>query len=111
MAGISAFGDLPRRGLAAAFGAGVFCCRGTQEARAQAGVEKNRRRARVSHRYRHSFRAQRGSTECVAMRQRRSDPAAVEAEIARIPSLALDALRRRWRAALPVASITIHFPA
>jgi hypothetical protein len=33
------------------------------------------------------------------MRQRRSDPAAVEAEIARIPSLALDALRRRWRAA------------
>jgi len=33
------------------------------------------------------------------MRQRWSDPAAVEAEIARIPSLALDALRRRWRAA------------
>ena len=33
------------------------------------------------------------------MRQHRSDPAAVEAEIARIPSLALDALRRRWRAA------------
>jgi Protein of unknown function (DUF2924) len=33
------------------------------------------------------------------MRQHWSDPAAVEAEIARIQSLALDALRRRWRAA------------
>jgi Protein of unknown function (DUF2924) len=33
------------------------------------------------------------------MRQRWSDPAAVEAEIARIRSLALDALQRRWRAA------------
>jgi hypothetical protein len=33
------------------------------------------------------------------MRQHWSDPAAVEAEIARIPSLARDALRRRWRAA------------
>jgi hypothetical protein len=31
------------------------------------------------------------------MRQRWTDPAAIEAEIARIPSLALDALRRRWR--------------
>ena len=32
------------------------------------------------------------------MRQHRTDPAAIEAEIARIRSLALDALRRRWRA-------------
>src|SRR5437868_15401746 len=32
------------------------------------------------------------------MRQRWTDPAAVEAEIAGIPLLALDALRRRWRA-------------
>jgi hypothetical protein len=31
------------------------------------------------------------------MRQRWTDPGAIEAEIARIPSLALDALRRRWR--------------
>ena len=31
------------------------------------------------------------------MRQHRTDPAAIEAEIARIRSLALDALRRRWR--------------
>src|SRR5260370_22390975 len=31
------------------------------------------------------------------MRQQRIDPAAIEAEIARIPALALDALRRRWR--------------
>ena len=32
------------------------------------------------------------------MRQQRIEPAAVEAEIARLRSLALDALRRRWRA-------------
>jgi hypothetical protein len=32
------------------------------------------------------------------MRQHWTDPAAIEAAIARIPSLALDALRRRWRA-------------
>src|SRR5258707_162141 len=31
------------------------------------------------------------------MRQRWTDPAAIEAEIARIQSLPLDALRRRWR--------------
>jgi hypothetical protein len=31
------------------------------------------------------------------MRQRWTDPAAIEAEIAHIRSLALDALRRRWR--------------
>src|SRR5881398_2826066 len=31
------------------------------------------------------------------MRQHRTDPAAIEAEIARIRSLAIDALRRRWR--------------
>jgi Protein of unknown function (DUF2924) len=33
------------------------------------------------------------------MRQQRPDPAAIEPEIARIRSLALDALRRRWQAA------------
>ena len=32
------------------------------------------------------------------MRQQRSDPAAIEGEIARLRSLARDALRRRWRA-------------
>jgi hypothetical protein len=32
------------------------------------------------------------------MRQQRTEPAAIEAEIARLRSLALDALRRRWRA-------------
>jgi hypothetical protein len=31
------------------------------------------------------------------MRQHRSDPAAIEAEIAHLRSLAIDALRRRWR--------------
>ena len=31
------------------------------------------------------------------MRQHRTDPAAIEAEIARLRSLAFDALRRRWR--------------
>jgi len=31
------------------------------------------------------------------MRQHRKDPAAIEAEIARLRSLALDVLRRRWR--------------
>ena len=32
------------------------------------------------------------------MRQHRTEPAAIEAEITRLRSLALDALRRRWRA-------------
>jgi DUF2924 family protein len=32
------------------------------------------------------------------MRQQRTEPAAIEAEIAHVRSLALDALRRRWRA-------------
>jgi hypothetical protein len=32
------------------------------------------------------------------MRQQRTEPAAIEAEIARIRSLSFDALRRRWRA-------------
>jgi Protein of unknown function (DUF2924) len=31
------------------------------------------------------------------MRQHRSDPAAIEAEIAHLRSLAIDGLRRRWR--------------
>jgi hypothetical protein len=31
------------------------------------------------------------------MRPQRTEPAAIEAEIARLRSLALDALRRRWR--------------
>jgi Protein of unknown function (DUF2924) len=34
------------------------------------------------------------------MRQQRTEPAAIEAEIAHLRSLALDALRRRWRAVL-----------
>src|SRR4029450_13783242 len=33
------------------------------------------------------------------MRQQRTEAAAIEAEIARLRSLALDALRRRWRVA------------
>jgi hypothetical protein len=43
------------------------------------------------------------------VRQRWSDPAAVEAEIARIRSLGIDALRRRWRAAFgrtPLAALS-----
>src|SRR5262249_51898681 len=36
--------------------------------------------------------------ERVAMRQQRTEAAAIEAEIAHLRSLALDALRRRWRA-------------
>jgi hypothetical protein len=32
------------------------------------------------------------------MRQQRTDPAEIEAEIARLHSLALDAFRRRWQA-------------
>ena len=35
--------------------------------------------------------------ERVSMRQQRTEAAAIEAEIARLRSLALDALRRRWR--------------
>jgi hypothetical protein len=48
------------------------------------------RRARVSDRCRHDVYRQRGSAECVAMRQQRTDLA----EIAHLRSLALDALRR-----------------
>jgi Protein of unknown function (DUF2924) len=43
------------------------------------------------------------------MRQQRIDPAAIEAAIARIRSLAIDALRRRWRAVFgrtPPASLS-----
>ena len=45
------------------------------------------------------------------MRQHRTDPAAIEAEIARIRSLALDALRRRWRVIFgrpPPAGLSKH---
>src|SRR5207247_7221530 len=35
--------------------------------------------------------------ECVAMRGQSTNPAAIEAEIAHLRSLALDALRRHWR--------------
>src|SRR2546426_1914914 len=48
------------------------------------------RRARVSDRCRRHFRRQCGSAECVAMRQQRTGPAAIEAEIARLRSLALE---------------------
>src|SRR5213082_3344168 len=45
------------------------------------------------------------------MRQHQLDPAAIEAEIARIRSLALDALRRRWRVIFgrpPPAGLSKH---
>ena len=45
------------------------------------------------------------------MRQHRTDPAAIEAEIARLRSLAFDALRRRWRVVFgrtPPASLSKH---
>jgi hypothetical protein len=38
--------------------------------------------------------------ECVAMRGHSTNPAAIEAEIAHLRSLALDALRRHWRVIL-----------
>src|SRR5439155_12332295 len=53
----------------------------------------------------------RGCAECVAMRQHQLDPAAIEAEIAHLRSLALDALRRRWRVILgrtPPAGLSKH---
>src|SRR5262249_30210706 len=46
---------------------------------------------------RRGFRRCHGCAECVAMRGRSTDPAAIEAEIAHLRSLALDALRRHWR--------------
>ena len=45
------------------------------------------------------------------MRRRLTDPAAIEAEIAGIPLLALDALRRRWRVVFgrtPPAGLSKH---
>src|SRR5205823_4270165 len=71
--------------------------RGAQEASASTGVRKERWRARVSDCCWQECRRCRRCAECVAMRQRWTDPAAIEAEIARVRSLPLDALRRRWR--------------
>jgi hypothetical protein len=45
------------------------------------------------------------------MRQQQTDPAAIETDIARIRSLAPDALRRRWRMVfgrLPPAAVSMH---
>src|SRR5262249_44519696 len=58
---------------------------------------EGRRRARVSDHCWQDVRRHRGCAECIIMRQHRTEPAAIEAEIARLRSLALDALRRRWR--------------
>src|SRR5262249_56302576 len=47
------------------------------------------------------------------MRQQRTEPAAIEAEIAHLRSLALDALRRRWRAVFgrtPPAGLSKDLP-
>src|SRR5262249_46596413 len=68
-----------------------------QEARAQAGVGEDGRRARVSDCCRQGFRRCHECAECVAMRGHSTNPAAIEAEIAHLRSLALDALRRHWR--------------
>src|SRR5262249_5657614 len=83
--------------LAAAHGAGLFCRGGTQEARAQAGGGEGWRGGGLRDACRQDPRRHRGCAECVIMRQQRTEAAAIEAEIARLRSLALDALRRRWR--------------
>src|SRR5260370_21074078 len=67
--------------------------RDADEVRAQAGVEEDghigccRQGCRRCHE----------CAECVAMRGHSTNPAAIEAEIAHLRSLALDALRRYWR--------------
>src|SRR5947209_9030363 len=58
---------------------------------------RRRRRARVSDCCRQGFRRCHECAECVAMRGHSTNPAAIEAEIAHLRSLALDALRRHWR--------------
>src|SRR5262245_7378031 len=83
--------------LATAHGARLPGRRGAQEARAQAGVGEDGRRARVSDCCRQGFRRCHEGAECVAMRGHSTNPAAIEAEIAHLRSLALDALRRHWR--------------
>src|SRR6516164_292506 len=71
--------------------------RGAQEARAQAGVGEDGRRARLSDCCPRGFRRCHEGAEWVAMRGHSTNPAAIEAEIAHLRSLALDALRRHWR--------------
>src|SRR5205823_11417539 len=83
--------------LAAAHGARLPGRRGAQEARAQAGIGEDGRRARVSDCCRQGFRRCHACAECVAMRGHATNPAAIEAEIAHLRSLALDPLRRHWR--------------
>ena len=83
--------------LATAHGARLPGRRGAQEARAQAGVGEDGRRARVSDCCRQGFRRCHECAECVGMRGHPTNPAAIEAEIAHVRSLALDALRRHWR--------------
>src|SRR6516225_3931624 len=53
--------------------------------------------SRVSDCCRQGFRRCHECAECVAMRGHSTNPAAIEAEIAHLRSLALDALRRHWR--------------
>src|SRR5262249_11994815 len=60
-------------------------------------VGEDGRRARVSDCCRQGFRRCHGCAECVALRGHSTNPAAIEAEIAHLRSLALDALRRHWR--------------
>ena len=88
--------------LAAALGAGVLCRRGAQEARAQACFREDRRRPCLPDRWRGQARSHRAlhhrcPAERLIMRRRWREPAAIAAEIDRIRSLRLDALRRQWR--------------
>src|SRR5262249_56645149 len=63
----------------------------------QAGAGDAGRRRRVSNCCRQGLRGCQECAECVAMRGHSTTPAAIEAEIAHLRSLALDALRRHWR--------------
>src|SRR5262249_27681936 len=58
---------------------------------------ENGRRAGLSDCCHRGFRRCHECAECVAMPGHSTDPAAIEAEIAHLRSLALDALRRHWR--------------
>src|SRR5215468_9519827 len=61
---------------------------------------------------RQGFRRCHECAECVAMRGHSTNPAAIEAEIAHLRSLALDALRRHWRVIFgrtPLAALSKDF--
>src|SRR5215472_18112557 len=60
-------------------------------------ASKIRSKAAGSGQPRQGFRRCHECAECVAMRGHSTNPAAIEAEIAHLRSLALDALRRHWR--------------